>query len=99
MSTTILEPVEMTSRELAHQKYLMMRHHAVSVPTRFGPVDLPELPDDAERLFFNRTELHDFVRSGDYERRLDGHSIVTRLDRETGKYAVDIVPLVVEEKL
>jgi hypothetical protein len=92
--TTMLEaPVEMTARELAHQKYLLMKRRAVSEPTKFGPTEIPELPDGGERLFLSRGELLDFIRFGDYEQRLAGHSIVTRLDRDSGKYAVDITPL------
>src|SRR5437879_12857348 len=94
MTTTVLEaPVEMTERELAHQKYRLMKRHAVSEPTKFGPTEIPELPEGGERFFLSREGLLDFIRFGDYESRLVGHSIVTRLDRESGIYAVDIVPV------
>jgi hypothetical protein len=93
--TAILEALE---REAAHQQYRILKQRSVETATKFGPVDLPELPDDGERLFFSRNELLDFIRSGEYERRLDGHQIVTRLDNETSKYAVDVIPSATEPR-
>jgi hypothetical protein len=97
MTTTMLEaPTEMTERELARQKYMLMKRHAVTEPTKFGPTEVPELPDGGERLFFSLEELLTFIRFGEYERRIAGHSIVVRLDEESGKYAVDVIPVTEE---
>jgi hypothetical protein len=93
MTTTLETTVEMTERELARQKYLTMKRYALTEATKFGPTELPELPDGGERLLLSRDELLNFIRSGDYEWCLEGHSIITRLDEESGLYAVDVVPL------
>jgi hypothetical protein len=97
--TAILEtPIEMTEREVAHQKYRLLKRCVVSTASKFGPTELPELPDGGERLFFTRPGLHTFLRSGEYERRLENHRMVTRLDQESGMYALDIIPLIVEPR-
>lgn len=86
-----------TEREIAHQKYKTVVRFAVLEPAKLGPTELPELPDGGTRKFFDRrSDLLDFVRSGDYERALDGNSIVTRIDKASGRFAIDIVPLEVE---
>jgi hypothetical protein len=98
--TAILEtPIEMTEREVAHQKYRLLKRCVVSTASKFGPTELPELPDGGERLFFSRAELHTFLRGGEYEQRLEGNRIVTRLDQQSGMYALDIIPLIVEQKM
>ncbi len=88
---------EMTERELARQRYKTTVRLAVLEPAKLGPTELPELPAGGTRKFFDRrSDLLDFVRSGEYERHLDGHSITTRLDKASNKFALDIVALEVK---
>jgi hypothetical protein len=58
---------------------------------KFGPTELPELQPGEQRLTFDEfKDLSAFIKSGEFNRLLDDHNLVTQLGLD-GKFYVDVI--------